>query len=80
MSKTVTLRLSPPVYKLFKACASAENRSLSNLIETAALKQIQAALKTQPANNLDPHLSPVTAHTKKSKTRKGTFYDPKTYT
>lgn len=69
MSRTVTLRLSPHVYDLFKACASAENRSLSNLIETAALKQIQAALKTQPSNDLNPQLSLVTAHQSKIESR-----------
>ena len=39
MSKTVTLRLKEDVYKAFIEAAKAENRSLSNLIETAALKK-----------------------------------------
>ena len=41
MSKTVTLRLKDEVYKAFAEAASAENRSLSNLIETAALNKIR---------------------------------------
>ena len=41
MHKTVTLRLKENVYKIFVEIAKAENRSLSNLIETAALKNIR---------------------------------------
>ena len=41
MPKTVTLRLNDEVYKTFLEAAEAENRPLSNLIETAALTRIQ---------------------------------------
>jgi hypothetical protein len=41
MSKTVTLRLKDEVYNAFLEAAHAENRSLSNLIETAALNKIR---------------------------------------
>ena len=41
MHKTITLRLKDDVYKIFAETAKAENRSLSNLIETAALKNIR---------------------------------------
>ena len=41
MHKTVTLRLKDDVYKIFAEIAKAENRSLSNLIETAALKNVR---------------------------------------
>lgn len=41
MHKTVTLRLKDEVYRIFAQMAKAENRSLSNLIETAALKNIR---------------------------------------
>ena len=41
MPKTVTLRLNDEVYKTFLEAAEAENRPLSNLIETAALNRIQ---------------------------------------
>ena len=37
MSKTVTLRLDNRVYEELRQAAEAENRPLSNLIETAAL-------------------------------------------
>lgn len=41
MSKTVTLRLDDAVYREFREAAAAENRPLSNLIETAALARIR---------------------------------------
>ncbi len=41
MSKTVTLRLKDDIYNIFLEMAKAENRSLSNLIETAALNKIR---------------------------------------
>ena len=41
MSKTVTLRLKEDVYQVFSEAAKAENRSLSNLIETAALNKVR---------------------------------------
>ena len=41
MSKTVTLRLNDEAYKAFLEASQAENRSLSNLIETAALAKIR---------------------------------------
>ncbi len=40
MYKTVTLRLKKDVYDVFLEMAKAENRSLSNLIETAAFRNI----------------------------------------
>ena len=41
MPKTVTLRLEEKVYEAFVEAAQAENRPLSNLIETAALAKIR---------------------------------------
>lgn len=41
MSKTVTLRLKDDIYNVFVEAAQAENRSISNLIETAALNRIR---------------------------------------
>lgn len=41
MSKTVTLRLKEEVYEVFLEAARAENRSISNLIETAALNKVR---------------------------------------
>ena len=40
MSKTVTLRLSEDTYSKFRAFAESDNRSLSNFIETSALRYI----------------------------------------
>ena len=40
MSKTVTLRLSEETYAKFNAFARSDNRSLSNFIETSALRYI----------------------------------------
>ena len=41
MTKTVTLRLDEEVYEEFREAAAAERRTLSNLIETAALARIR---------------------------------------
>ncbi len=41
MSKTITLRLKEEIYRVFLEAAEAENRPLSNLIETAALQRIR---------------------------------------
>ena len=41
MSKTVTLRLKDEIYNVFLEAARAENRTLSNLIETAAFNRIR---------------------------------------
>ena len=41
MSKTVTLRLKEDVYKEFLEAARADNRTISNLIETAALNKLR---------------------------------------
>ena len=41
MSKIVTLRLSDQLYRLFRLCAEADNRPLSNFIETAAQRYIE---------------------------------------
>ncbi len=41
MSKTITLRVADDVYETFSEAAAAEKRSMSNLIETAALDRIR---------------------------------------
>ena len=43
MTKTVTLRLGEDAYEELREAAAAERRSLSNLIETAALARIREA-------------------------------------
>ena len=42
MSKTVTLRLPDETYERFRTLAERENRPLSNFIETAALRYVEA--------------------------------------
>ena len=41
MTRTVNLRLREEVYEEFREAAAAEGRTLSNLIETAALARIR---------------------------------------
>jgi predicted CopG family antitoxin len=41
VSKTITLRVKDEIYNIFLETAKAENRSISNLIETAALTKIR---------------------------------------
>ncbi|MBR9985424.1 MAG: hypothetical protein KFF68_05895 [Desulfosarcina sp.] len=41
MPKTITIRLKDDIYKLFAEAAQADNRTISNLIETAALNNIR---------------------------------------
>lgn len=41
MSKTVTMRIEDTLYEKLKKHAESENRTLSNFIETAALKYIE---------------------------------------
>lgn len=47
MSKTVTLRLSEQVYETLMQAAKTDNRTLSNLIETLALRQLQSHRDSQ---------------------------------
>ena len=42
MSKTVTLRLPDQTYERFRTLARRENRPLSNFIETAASRYVEA--------------------------------------
>ena len=48
MSKTVTLRISEDRYHRLKAYAKAENRKLSNAVETLALKQLDEEFFVEP--------------------------------
>lgn len=41
MPKTITLRVSDRVYDAFRGYAEADNRPISNLIETAALRHLE---------------------------------------
>jgi hypothetical protein len=44
MSRTVTLRLDEKNYELFKVYAERDHRTLSNFIETSALRFIESEL------------------------------------
>lgn len=44
MPKTITLRLGDEIYRKFSKAASEEHRSISNLIETLALKKLDEDL------------------------------------
>lgn len=43
MSKTITLRISEEHYEAFKKYARHDNRTISNAIETLALRQMESA-------------------------------------
>lgn len=49
MHKSLILQLDEEVYKIFSEAAKAENRSLENLIETAALLKIREQQFTDDA-------------------------------
>jgi uncharacterized protein (DUF1778 family) len=44
MAKTLTVRVNEAAYKLIEEAAAAENRSVSNFIETAALERAVAEI------------------------------------
>jgi len=48
MSRVVTLRLDDDVYELFRSRARADNRPLSNLIETAAVRHLREQEVVEP--------------------------------
>ena len=80
MSKTITLRLKEDVYKIFVEAARAENRSISNLIETAALNNVSEQQFVDDAEMAeilaDENLiARLRRGSKEAKTRKGRFVE-----
>jgi hypothetical protein len=80
MSKTVTLRLKEDVYKAFLEAARAENRSLANLIETAAFNKIreqQFADDSEMAEILSDNalMQRIKQGSQEAKIRKGRFVE-----
>ena len=80
MTKTVTLRLKEDVYKLFTEAAQAENRPLSNLIETAALIRLreQQFVDEEEMNAIlsdQDLLSRIEKGSRQALTRRGRFVD-----
>ena len=80
MSKTVTLRLRENVYRIFAEAAQAENRSLSNLIETAAINNVREQQFVDDAEMAEilsdkKLLARITQGSKDAAERKGRFVD-----
>ena len=80
MSKTVTLRLKDDVYNAFMEAALAENRPLSNLIETAAFTKIREQQFVDDAEmaeiNADRELlKRIKQGSKEARMRKGSFVE-----
>jgi predicted transcriptional regulator len=80
MPKTVTLRLSDETYTTFLEAAKAENRSLSNLIETAALARVreqQFADDVEVAEIManEKLMKRIKRGSQEARLRKGTFVD-----
>ena len=58
MAKTVTLRLDDATYAFFRDCAQADNRTLSNMIETAAKRELERYIDPEEEREIlsDAHL------------------------
>ena len=55
MSKTVTLRLSDDIYRLFRQSAENDNRPLSNFIETATKRFIEQSELVDESEMVEIH-------------------------
>ena len=80
MPKTVTLRLKDEVYETFLEAAKAENRPLSNFIETAALAKIYERQFTDDAElaeivENEELMERIKAGSRDAKSRRGRFVD-----
>ena len=78
MSKTVTLRLKDDVYNAFMEAALAENRPLSNLIETAAISKVREQQFVDDAEMAEIHadsalLKRIKQGSREARVRKGRF-------
>ena len=80
MAKTVTLRLNDESYNAFLEASKAENRSIANLIETAALtkiRELQFVDDVEMAEILanEDLLKRIKQGSKEAKTKRGRFVD-----
>ena len=80
MSKTITLRISEDHYEAFKKYAQAENRKISNAIETLARKELENTLftdsfETEGILSDENLLERVKTGTKQAEERKGRFVE-----
>lgn len=78
MSRIVTLRLDDDAYRELREAAEAENRPLSNLIETAALRRIREERFVDDAEmseilGSERLLRRMRAGSKQARRRKGRF-------
>ena len=78
MAKVVTLRLDDDAYRELRQAAEAENRPLSNLIETAALSRIREQQFVDDAEMAeilrnDSLLAKLRAGSRDARRRKGRF-------
>ena len=75
MAKTVTLRLDDATYAFFRDCAQADNRTLSNMIETAAKRQLESKYidpeEEKEMLNDKPLLRRIRAGIRDAKARRG---------
>ncbi len=80
MAKTVTLRLNDESYNAFLEASKAENRSIANLIETAALtkiRELQFVDDVEMAEILanEDLLTRIKQGSKEAKTKRGRFVE-----
>ena len=80
MPKTVTLRLKDETYDAFLEASKAENRSIANLIETAALakiRELQFVDDVEMAEILanEDLLKRIKQGSREAKSRKGRFVE-----
>ena len=80
MAKTVTLRLNDEIYNAFLVASKAENRSIANLIETAALskiRELQFIDDVEMAEILayEDLLKRIKQGSKEAKTKRGRFIE-----
>lgn len=80
MSRIVTLRLNDDDYKELKEAAAADNRPLSNLIQTAALAQVREQQFVDDAEMAelqvnDDLMRRLRAGSRDAGKRRGTFVD-----
>lgn len=78
MPKTITLRVADETYQKFAAAARSERRSISNLIETFAIRKLEEDMFVDRIEMEDIMANPVTVKRiergiKEAKERKGQF-------
>jgi len=80
MAKTITLRVADETYEKLMAAAKVERRSLSNMIETLALKKLDEEIfldqieMDEILSNADL-LKKLRRGTEQTKSRKGSFVE-----